>query len=274
MLTRQALAKNGGAVADALGVVLTEVCNAWFDIPDGKYIKPGGVRLDVSAPPRCPGDYNLPSALIFYPNPSGVMSQLGAGQGQGLRAAADGLVKEVRASGKLPKGPLSRAVFEAFPDDDELVARSLLGIMMGMIPTTLINVSNCLKMWSGDDNAGFKKLGMALMQHGGPVSYDRAKAVLTKPMVQTIQPTPEPPAVWRTAVKAHDLGGIPVEAGDRIIISVMGACHEDLKDENVSLDPIFGGDRTKANHPLHACPGSKAAIGFMLGFINAVVEPK
>jgi hypothetical protein len=272
-LTRQALAKNGGAVADALGTVLTEVCHTWFDIPDGKHIMPGGVRLDVTAPPRCPGDYNFPSALIFYPDPAGVMSQLGAGQGQLLRAGADALVKEVCASGELPKGPLSRAVFEAFPDDDELIARSLLGIMMGMIPTTLINVGNCLKMWSGNDNAGFKELAVALMKHGGAASYDRAKAVLFKPMTQTIQGTPEPPAVWRTALKDHELGGIQVAAGDKIIVSILGACHEDLADDAVTLDPVFGGDRSENDHPLHACPGSAAAVGFMLGFINAVVEP-
>lgn len=272
-LTRQALAKNGGAVSDALGTVLTDVCHAWFNIPDGKHILPGGVRLDISGPPLCPGDFNFPSALIFYPDPAGTMSQLGAGQGQGLLAGATAFVKDIRASGALPTGPLSRAVLEAFPDDDELAARSLLGIMMGMIPTTMINVTNCLKMWSGHDNAGFKKMGAALMKHGGSISYERAKTVLVKPMVQTIQPTPEPPAVWRTAVREHDLGGMKINAGDKIIVSIMGACRQDLAEEVVTLDPVFGGDRSLEGHPLHACPGSAAAVGFMLGFINAVIEP-
>ena len=272
--TRQALAKNGGAVAAALGTVLAQVCHAWFDVPDGKHIHPGGVRLDVAAPARCPGDYNFPSALIFYPDPPGVMSEIGMGQGQGLRQGANALIKEFRASGKTPKGRLSKVVFETFPDDDDLAARTLLGIMMGMIPTTLINLGNCLKMWSVNDDARFKELGIALMLHGGPTSYERAKAVILKPLIQTIQPTPEPPAVWRTAVNDHVLGGMDVSADDKIIVSIMEACHEDLAKENVTLEPVFGGDRSLNNHPLHACPGSAAAVGFMLGFINAVIEPK
>ena len=273
-LTRQALAKNGNAVADALGTVLAEVCHAWFDVPDGKHIVPGGVRLGVDAPPRCPGDYNFPSALIFYPDPPGVMSEISMGQGHGLREGAEALVKEYRASGKVLKGRLSKVVFETFPDDDALAARTLLGIMMGMIPTTLINLGNCLKMWTVNDNARFKELGFALMLHGGPTSYERAKAVILKPMIQTIQPTPEPPAVWRTAVKDHELGGMAVSVGDKIIVSIMEACREDLAGENVTLEPVFGGDRSLNNHPLHACPGYAAAVGFMLGFVNALIEPK
>ena len=272
--TRQALAQSKGAVGDALGIVLTEACHLLFDIPDGKHIVPGGVRLDVSGPARCPGDYNFPSALIFYPDPPGVMSGIGMGHGQGIRTGADALAAEWRAAGKKPSGLLSRAVFDTFPDDDDLAVRTLLGVMMGMIPTTLINMGNCLKTWSSNDHAGFKQLGMALAQHGGNACYDRAAAVLMKPLTQAIQVTPEPPAVWRTAVADHDLGGMSVKAGDKIIVSILEACHQDLADDTVTLAPVFGGDRGTANHPLHACPGAAIAMGFMLAFTNGVVEPK
>lgn len=273
-VTRQALAKSGGDVVTSLGTVLVEVCNAWFDIPDSKNIVPGGPRIGIDAPPICPGDYNFPSALIFTPDPPGTMSEIGMAQGQGLRHGVDALIKDYRNNAKVPKGRLSKVVFETFPDDDEMIARTLLGIMMGMIPTTLINLSNCLKMWSINDNARFKELGVALMLHGGPTSYARAKAEILKPLIQTIQPTPEPPAVWRTALNDHTLGGMAVSKGDKIIVSIMEACHEDLANENVTLEPVFGGDRRLSDHPLHACPGSAAAVGFMLGFMNGIIEPK
>ena len=264
----------GQTPGTALGTVLTGTCNAWFGIPDGTHVVPGGVRLDVDPPPRCPGDYNFPSAFIFYPNPPSTLSAIAKGQGLHLRAAATAYVTQVRASGAPPNGPLAQAVFANCEGDDDLTARTLIGVMMGMIPTVLINMGTVLKTWESNDNAKYKELALALHAHGGPTSYERARSVLTAPMVQAIQPTPQPPAVWRTAVRDHTLGGMAVKTGDKIIVSIMGACHEDLAAGRVDLSPMFGGDRSEADPPLHACPGFPAAMGFMLGFINAVLEPQ
>jgi len=276
--TRKVLASDPAASDDDVSVkVLAASCRSWFDLPDGINVKEGGLRTDFKTPSRCPGDYNFPSAYIFFPDPTGFPTKFGPPFGFMLKQSVDAFVAGLRASRKLPTGVLSRAVFEAFPSgEDDLIARTITGVMMGMIPTVYFNLANAVGAWRAGDGKTFAALQNALKNHGGSDPYIRASEVLEQPLIQAMQGNPMPPAVWRTAVRAHTLGTknpVQVAPDDKMHISIVSATTEDLQAGITDVFPIFGGNRNATPHPTHACPGYHAAMGIMLGYINGLMEP-
>ena len=272
--TRTVLA---GGAADDLSVtvkVLAGLCRHWFDLPDGVHMDTGRrneVVPEVVPPPQCPGDFTYPSGYIFNPDPG---ETPGPGFGALLMQAVLRFVAELRAANRLPNGVLSRAVFEAFPSgEDDLVARTIIGVMMGKLPTTTFNVFIALSMWRANGAATFTALQQALGQHGERDPYLRASAALKQPLIQAIQLKPVPPAIWRTATKPHTLGTDQVNPGDIIEINIANATREDFDACIIDAFPVFGGDRRATPHPTHACPGYEMAFGIMLGIINGLMEP-
>lgn len=270
--TRKALA---GAPPDdkALIVkVLASLCRVWFNVPDDKNVLEVGIGPAFS-PPHCPGSYMLPSAYIFGPDPDATLSQLGPGFGQALKPAVETLVREHLDAGTKPSGALSSAVFEAFPDGDcDLIARTLSGIMMGMIPTVFVNLQNVLTGWLPEQRATLRS---TLERHCGSDPYVRARDVLLKPLMQQIQADPVPEAVWRTATRAHTVGTVTpvrVASGDKVRVDIVAATRGDLAAGITDVLTVFGGSRRATPHPQHACPGYAMAMGIMLGFVNAVIE--
>ena len=119
-------------------IVLAKVCSHYFDIPDGVYVKAGGFGVSNLVPPGvCPADYTPPSAYIFHPDPDPLLSFIGQRTGQILRESVGKYVADKRASGQLPTAPLASALFEQFPDpkDNDLLARTIIGVMTGALPT-------------------------------------------------------------------------------------------------------------------------------------------
>ena len=120
--TRAALpaipATNGMVDIQALSdVVLAKVCSHYFDIPDGVHVKAGGFGVsNLVSPGVCPADYTPPSAYIFHPDPDPLLTFIGQRTGQILRESVGNYVAAKRASGQLPSAPLTRALFEQFPD--------------------------------------------------------------------------------------------------------------------------------------------------------------
>jgi hypothetical protein len=276
---RKALAANPAASDDDVAIkLLAGLCTRWFDLPDAVNVVEGGLRFDVKPPPCCPGDFSFPSGYIFFPDPDALLSKFGPGFGAMLKLAVDRHVAELRASQKLPTGVLSRAVFEAFPTgEDDLIARTIIGVMMGMLPTVYFNLANTMGAWRASEGKIFKALQDALRQQGGSDPYVRASEVLKQPLMQAMQGNPMPPSVWRTAVRAHTLGTnqpVQVNPDDKMYVNIASATREDLDAGITDAFPIFGGDRKATPHPTHACPGYEAAMGTMLGFINGLMEPK
>ena len=66
----------------------------------------------------------------------------------------------------------------------------------------------------------------------------------------------------------------PVQAhpGDKIYISILRATQEDLRSGVSDVCPVFGGNRSAAPDPTHACPGFEMAMGVLLGVVYGVVE--
>jgi hypothetical protein len=257
--------------------VLAAVCAHWFDVPDGEFVKAGGFRLSNIFPPgRCPGDYTPPSAYIFHPEPDVLLTFLGQRTGQILREAVGKLVATRRGPGNPPQGALSRAFFEIFPNgpaDDDLLARVIIGAMMGMLPTVNGNLVATVKTWQKSQT--LLVLHAKLKGSSQTDEFLRAHEVIEQPLSETMQMMPTPDAVWRTAVKEHTLGSknpVQVHPGDKIYISIIQAMQEDLRAGITDVCPVFGGNRRASPHPTHACPGFEMAMGVLLGITTAVVE--
>ena len=257
--------------------VLAAVCAHWFDVPDGEFVKAGGFRLSNIFPPGCcPGDYTPPSAYIFHPDPDVLLTFLGQRTGQILREAVGKLVATRRGAGNPPQGALSRAFFEIFPNspaDDDLLARVIIGAMMGMLPTVNGNLVATVKTWQKSQT--LLVLHAKLKNSSQTDAFLRAQEVIEQPLSETMQMMPTPDAVWRTAVKEHTLGSknpVQVHPGDKIYISIIQAMQEDLRAGVTDVCPVFGGNRRAPPHPTHACPGFEMAMGVLLGITTAVVE--
>jgi hypothetical protein len=213
--------------------VLAAVCKYWFDVPDGEFVQAGGFSLSNVLPPaRCPADYTYPSAYIFHPDPDVVLTMLGERTGQMLREAVGHMLASLRTAGKQPQGTLSRAFFEAFPNpaDTDLLARVIIGAMMGMLPTVNGNLNSTVKAWQRSST--FMALQGKLKKSTQTDEFARAQEVIQPALEQEMQMAPTPDAVWRTAVKAHTLGTknpVQVNPGDKIYISIIQAMQENLR---------------------------------------------
>ncbi len=256
--------------------VLAAVCKNWFDVPDGEFVQAGGFALSNILPPaRCPADYTYPSAYIFHPDPDVALTMLGERTGQLLREAVGKFLASLRAAGKIPQGALSRAFFVAFPspEDNDLLARVIIGAMMGMLPTVNGNLNATVKAWQRTST--FMALQGKLKNSSQTDEFARAQEVIEPALQQEMQMAPTPDAVWRTAVKAHTLGSknpVQVNPGDKIYVSIIQAMQEDLRAGVTDVCPVFGGNRRAAPHPVHACPGLEMAMGILLGITYAVVD--
>jgi len=120
--------------------VLADICRVWFGLPDEISVVLGNIRFNSTPPARCPGDYVFPSNYIFSPDPDDNATQLGQAQGQLLRKAVNDFVGRRRA--KPPGGTISGSLFREFPNpaDDDFLARTIVGIMIGFLPTVQFNL--------------------------------------------------------------------------------------------------------------------------------------
>ena len=279
--TRAALpaipAPNGMVDIQALSdVVLAKVCSHYFDIPDGVHVKAGGFGVsNLVSPGVCPADYTPPSAYIFHPDPDPLLTFIGQRTGQILRESVGNYVAAKRASGQLPSAPLTRALFEQFPDakDNDLLARTIIGVMTGALPTINGNLVTTVKAWQR--TATMMALGAQLKANTETDEFAKAHTVVEPSLRQAMQLQPTPDFIWRTAKKDHTLGTkdpVEVKAGEKIYLSIVQATQSDLRSGNDDVCPIFGGDRSKSPHPIHACPGFEMGFGILLGITYGVVD--
>ena len=252
-------------IKDVSDEVLAEVCKLWFDVPDGRYVKASGSYLPF-APGSCPGQFGPPSGFIFQPQPNCILGYLGKADGQLLKREVAKFVAAQRQSGNAPNGVLSRALFAAFtPAEDDLLTRTLIGVMIGLLPTVQGNLLAVMEGWQ--DGGQYNTLRQQFTSNPEPDLYTRAVAVIRPGLISAMQAAPVPPAIWRTALRNHRLGDIDVEAGDRLFINLDSATKEDLAAGIADPYPIFGGNRRQNPHPTHACPGFQAGMGVLLGIV-------
>jgi hypothetical protein len=273
---------------DFITPVLGDICTYWFGIPDpdpqhpdGKHVEKGTWRREHyrdEALPRCPGDFMAPSRFFFYPDPNPAVQDFGRQLGGRLYKSVQKLIAATRED---PKGKIAIPMFAAIPDDDALLARNLIGVMMGMLPPADGNLRGALHGWLKDNLIWRVQQALAAEKASGVGDpYQRAKDALELPLREAMQKRPAPDMVWRTATKGHWLGNekgkrVYVRAGERVFVGIVSATMEDRGEGGHDVYPIFGGERKSRNGqpaPVHACPAYDMGMGTMLGMLTALLE--
>ena len=257
-------------VKDIVDDVLAGLSARWFGIPDGARLVGGGWHWRSDPPPTCPGHFQAPSRYMFQPHPGPEAAALGQRHGQALKEAVTALLADHQASGTPLPGAIAQAIVQAFPGEPALQASTLVGVMMGFLPTVDGNLRGVLAEWVGDRSLWDLQAEYLSRREDGPLG--RARAALLSPLTRGLQLRPVPELVWRIATEGHTLAGVAVNPGDRVVAGLVSAAHEALLNDTEDLAPLFGGDRSLDDAPTHACPGSAMAMGVMLGALAALLE--
>ena len=271
--------------------VLEGLCQEWFGLPASRqstHIEPGAFRWDWE--PRSavlyPGNFVSPSRYIFQPQPGHEVRRIGSLHGTTMNAAFRAWVKELRDQGTMPKAPggggapLAEAIFAAFPRpaagdaaanaaQDALVAETLLGALIGFLPTVEGNLRQSLNEWLLDGTFWSLRAALKTAPHDAAIDLAAIESALHRSM----QLRPSPEVVWRRATHAHQLGDVRVENDETVVVAIVSATHELIERGIDDVFPIFGGNRLDTRgHPTHACPGYAAATGTLLGILTALLE--
>jgi Dyp-type peroxidase family len=256
--------------------VLADVNKVWFDLPDGTFIKPGGWFWEMKEP-SCPGHFTAPSRYIFQPHPGPEATRHGRQQGQQVLEKMHGWVAAMRQAQATLMGLISKPLFEHLPDTPEgndLLARTLIGVMMGYLPTVDANLKATLAEWM--DDGTLWALQSALVEDEKTTPWGRVQRVMLPALIHTMQLRPLPELTWRIATKTHQLGGTRVAEGELVVIGMVSAVQQDRMAHPApdprDVYPVFGGYRRAAQHPTHACPGYEAGMGVLLGAFTALCE--
>ncbi|SNS17999.1 Dyp-type peroxidase family [Sphingomonas laterariae] len=257
-----------------IDAVLAMLSHRWFGIPDaeGRYVEPGAWdwRDVATRKPRCPGDFMATSRSVFYPHPPAATIAYGKAQGQAERRAVRDFVAAMRGTPERLTAPISRAIFDAFPDDDDLVARTIVGVMTGFLPPTEGNLRWAFYDWI--DGKTIWRVQQAYLMQPGATPLERARGALLRPLCRAMQQRPAPDMVWRRAKKAHRLGKVAIKRDDLIVIGIVSATAEDMAAGGHDVYPVFGGNRHDTGHGTHACPAYAFAMGTMLGILAALFD--
>jgi len=251
-------------VKDFVDDCLARISKEWFGVPDGNFVVDGGWDWRLAGPPTCPGHFHSPSRYMFQPNPGLQASLAGKQHGRQLKDAISDSFK----AGTKPEGKLGEAIFNGYQGD--LRTSTLIGAMMGFLPTVDGNIRGALFEWVNDRSLWDHQLAYLADETKSPM--ERACRILMPALERTLLLRPVPELVWRTALVQHSLGPVEVRPGDRIVVSIVSATQECLnKEDDEGLYLIFGGNRRKKDHPTHACPGYDMAIGVMLGMLAGLL---
>lgn len=269
--------------------VLGDLCEDWFGVDDQP---PGARRLARGStdwawhedqPPLYPGHFTALSRHMFQPHPGQVPRDLGPRYGRALRPALRGWVEWHVDQGTLPRAPrsahgaapapLAEAAFAYLKQgyDADFVARLVVGVMMGFIPTLIGAVLNVLLEWRRD--GCFETLRSALQ---GRRDAAAACDLLAPAMRRAARMRPMPQLTWRTVLAPHvlkDRDGreVALAAGDTVVLAIVSGTQQSLADGQPDPQLMFGGARAAAPHPTHACPGYEAGIATLLGCLSALL---
>jgi Dyp-type peroxidase family len=282
-------------VKEVADKVLALLCREWFGLPVRRRgeppppLEPGSWRWDWKEgdPAIYPSQFTAPSRYIFQPRPNEDVKHYGERYGKALTRSLHAFIRPFQESKSAPKTPqgedavLASAILGAFPDakaEDDFVARTFAGALMGFLPTVDGNLRLSLNEWLRDGT--FWALRTAWAQRGEADAYERAKALLEEPLKEVMQLRPSPELVWRR-VKGGGvrIGKEKLADGDTVVLSLVSATQQSLREDKPGakrdVTPIFGGRRTPDGaHPAHACPGYEAGMGVLLGMLAGLADVK
>ncbi|OYQ23855.1 hypothetical protein CHU93_16820 [Sandarakinorhabdus cyanobacteriorum] len=298
---------------------LAGLCQRWYGLPDGEHMAAkgwtwekfvAGAAADTQGQrgmAHCPGDFLSPSRNAFYPRPEPAVQAFAANHGTAILAAASAFVAKHRDAGGPPVGSIARAMFAAIRDDDEVLARNLVGTMVGAIPPMDGNLRGILFEWLNEKSLWRHQAALhaALGGQRADTKIDVALKILRLPISQAMCKRPAPDLLYRTAtrntqIEVDEGSGLPpveVQKGDLVIVSQVAAAQRsllrlragDTGEGDVSI--VFGGRRRAAAqghdlangvpvppatpddyHPVHACPAQDMAMGAIMGIMAALLD--
>ncbi len=258
-------------LADSL---LADFCEEWYGLThDDNLFRRSGYRWDwqVGQPPTYPGHFQAPSRYFFQPRPGPTVKEIGEAHGLALRSAT---LKLLRSRGDQIKAPIARAILDSEPGKDlDFAARTLVGAVIGFVPTVNGNILRVLNEWLREGT-----LWSLRARLGGTKAADFLDACnrLGADFIPAMQLRTAPELLWRTVTAAHTIGEGPhqvaVNPGDIVVAGAISATQQSLQEGRPDLHQAFGGNRRAKDHPTHACPGADPALAVMLGFFSALVE--
>jgi lysophospholipase L1-like esterase len=256
--------------------LLADFCEEWFGLTQvGNFFHRSGYRWDwqPGQPPDYPGHFQAPSRYFFQPRPGEKVKEIGEAHGVALRNATLNLL---RSQGAHIKAPIARAILDSAPGKDlDFAARTLVGAVIGFVPTVNGNLMQVLNEWLREGT-----LWSLRARLGGTEAKDFLDACnrLGDAFIPAMQLCAVPELLWRTAKASHTIGEGPnqvtVDPGDIVVPSAISAMQQNLQEGCPHLHNAFGGNRRAESHPTHACPGADPALAVMLGFFSALVESK
>lgn len=262
-------------VRELIDPAIADLCEGWFGISTtGGHFRRGGYRWDATTgAPYYPGHFMVPSRFIFQPHPGELVEQVAAAHGAALHQA---MTAYLAAFPNLT-APVAFAVLKSPPGnaDPDFAARTLVGAIMGFVPTVDGALRRVLNEW-----LRIGTLWSLRAAHAGDPALDlaTARARYGQALLAGLQLRPPAELIWRTANAQHTIGSGPhqvhVAPGRVVVIAAVSAGHQTL--ESVPPDPdvsfVFGGDRSVTPHPTHACPAQPVALATLLGFFAGLAE--
>jgi Dyp-type peroxidase family len=261
-------------VRELVDPLLADFCQEWYGLTqDDNLFSRSGYRWDwqPGQPPTYPGHFQAPSRYFFQPHPGQKVKEIGEAHGRAVRRAT---LELLRSRGDQIKAPVARAILDAEPGKDlDFAARTLVGAVIGFVPTVNGNIMRVLNEWLREGT-----LWSLRARLDGTKAADFLDACnrLGADFIPAMQLRTAPELLWRTATVAHTMGEgqhqVTVNPGDIVVAGAISAAQQNLQEGHLDLDPAFGGNRRAKDHPTHACPGADPALAVMLGFFSALVE--
>lgn len=273
---------------------LGKLCWRWYGMPDEQTMLSGGWMWespDRRDPPgaRCPGDFLSPSRNAFYPRPSETVKGFADLHGKAiLEASKEFVAKHRKLENGAHTGSIAAKMFDKIVDD-EVLARNLIGTMIGAVPPMDGNLRGILLEWLDERTLWRHQAALRDALGGATADTNPAAAckVLYGPVSQAMCKRPAPDLLYRTATCAAtltpsgDRKKVEVEDGDLVIVSLVSAAQRSLqKTPYGDVSIIFGGQRVNPNQvdqsgpecPVHACPGQRLAMGAIMGMLAVLLE--
>jgi Dyp-type peroxidase family len=254
--------------------LLADFCEEWFGLTQAdNFFRRSSYRWDwqPGQPPTYPGHFLAPSRYFFQPCPFEKVAEIGKAHGVALRSAT---LEFLRSRGGQIKAPVARAILDSEPGKDlDFAARTLVGAVIGFVPTVNGNIMRVLNEWLREGT-----LWSLRARLGGIKAADFLDACnrLGTDFIPAMQLRTAPELLWRTATVSHTMGEGPhqvaVNPGEIVVAAVISATQQNLQEGCPNLHHAFGGNRRAKDHPTHACPGADPALAVMLGFFSALVE--
>jgi Dyp-type peroxidase family len=258
-------------VRELVDDLLATFCEKWFGLSSrGDFMQRSGFKWNwkPSEPPCYPGHFMAPSRYIFQPHPEKLVEDIGMLHGQ---AMLDGMVELLKVHGAAITAPVTQAVLGTSPTstDTLLAARTLVGALMGMVPTVDANLRRVMDRWLSE--GALWSLRGSL--RGAPAA--QLQSAVENAFLRTMQTRVAPDTLWRTAQHSHVLAKdtpheVDVRPGD-ILVAGLGSAAQEGVAAGAAPDVSVAFGHSKTSHATHACPGYGPALAMMQGFVAELV---